>query len=85
MKFKNYLWNYACYWKIITKIDGASYQQRKLQVNKNYIPSYLPSYGEFKNVCFVSVAWTVSVSCVFVYNAVDVNKIATAFLAKPPP
>ena len=27
----------------------------------------------------------VSVSCVFVYNAVDVNKITTAFLAKLPP
>ena len=23
---------------------------------KNYIPSYLPGYGEFENLCFVSVA-----------------------------
>jgi len=60
-------------------------QQRKFQINKNYIPYKLPGYGEFENPCFVSVAWTVSVSRTFIYNAVGVNKIATAFLAKPPP
>ena len=81
-KIKNYLWNYACYWKIFTRIDGASNQQRKLQINKNYIPSYSPGYGKFKNLCFVSVAWMVSVSCAFVYNAVDINKIATTFFGK---
>ena len=59
---------------------------KKLQINKkNYTPSYLPGYGEFKNLCFISVAWMVSVSRAFVYNGVDVKKIATAFLAKPPP
>ena len=51
----------------------------------SYIPSYLPGYGEFKNLCFISVAWMVSVSHAFVYNVVNVNKIATTFLAKPPP
>jgi len=81
-KFKNCLWNYASYWKMFTR---ASNQQRKLQINKNYVPSYSSSYGEFKNLCLVTVAWTVSVSRAFVYNAVDVNKIATAFLAKLPP
>jgi len=35
--FYSYLWNYACYWKIFTRIDGASNLQRKLQINKNYI------------------------------------------------
>ena len=52
---------------------------------KIYIQSYSPGYGEFENLCFVSVAWTKSVSHAFVYNAVDINKIPTAFLAKPPP
>ena len=66
-------------------IDGASNQQRKLQINKNYIPAYSPGYGEFKNLCFAFVALSVSVSRALVYNAVDVNKIATAFLAKLPP
>ena len=58
----------------------ASNQQKKI-----YIPSYLPGQVKFKNHCFVSIAWTVSVSCVFAYSAVDVNKIVTAFLARPPP
>ena len=52
---------------------------------QNYIPSYSPGYGEFKKVCFVSIAWMVSVSPVFVYNAVDVNKLRIAFLTKQPP
>jgi len=68
-----------------TRIDGASNQWRKLQINKNYIPSYSPGYGEFENRWFVSAAWTVSVSRVFVYNAIDVSKITTALLAKLPP
>ena len=72
-------------WKIFTRIDVAGNQWRKLQINKPYIPSYSPGYGEFKNYCFIFVAWTVSVSHAFVYNAVDLNKITTAFLAKPPP
>ena len=46
---------------------------------------YLPGNGEFENLCFVSVAWTMSVSRMFVYSAVDINKIATAFLAKLAP
>jgi len=44
------------YWKIFTRIDGASNQQRKLQINKNYMPSCSPGYGKFENFCFVSVA-----------------------------
>ena len=52
---------------------------------KIYILSCLPGYGEFKNFCFVSVAWTVSVSRAFIYNAINVNKIAATFLAKLPP
>ena len=68
---------------MFTRVNGASNQQRKLQINKNYISSYyLPGYGEFENLCFISVAWTVSVSRVFVYNAVEVNKIANRFLGK---
>ena len=59
--------------------------QQSVKEASNYVPSNPPVYGEFKNLCFVSIALTVSVSRVFVYNAVDVNKIATAFLAKPPP
>jgi len=33
----------------------------------------LACYGEFDNLCFVSVAWMVSVSHAFVYNAVDIQ------------
>ena len=57
-KIKNYLWNYACYWKIFTRIDAASNKGRKLQINKNYIPSYSPGNGELKNCfffCFCSL------------------------------
>ena len=49
-KFQSSLWNYACCWKIFTRIDGARNQQMKLQINKNYMPSYLPGYGEFENL-----------------------------------
>jgi len=69
----------------IYKHCWASYHQRKLQIKKNHVPSYLPGYGELKNLCFGSVSGIVSVSHAFVYNAVDVNKIATASLAKLPP
>ena len=70
----------------INKDWWGSNQQRNLQINKNYIPSCFPSYGEFENnICFVSVAWTVIVLRAFVYNVVDVSKISTVFLAKPPP
>ena len=57
--------------------------QRKLQINKNYVPSYSPGYGEFE--MFVSVDKTVSVSRVFVYNLLDVNKIVTVSLTIPSP
>jgi len=50
--------------------------------NKNCIPSYLPDHGEFKNLCFISVAQTVWVLCAFVNGAVDVNKIVL-FFSKP--
>ena len=76
---------HACYWKIFTRIDGASNQWRKLQINKNYTPSYSLSYGEFENLCFISLSWILSVSCAFFYNAVDVDKISAAFFAKLPP
>ena len=61
--------------KIFISIDRARNQQRKLQINKNYAPSYSPDDGEFENLCFVSITWTVSVSCVFVYNVVDMKKL----------
>ena len=64
-------------------INGASYQWRKLQNNKSYIPFYSPSHGEFKNIYFVWVAQTIWVSCAFVYGAVDLDKIVI-FLAKLP-
>ena len=59
-------------------VKKASNQQ-KLYTN------LVACYGELENLCFVSVAWTVSVSCTFVYNAVGVKKIATTFLVKPQP
>jgi len=70
--------------KKYTGINRASNLLRKLhQVNKTYIPSYLPGHGEFKNLCFISVAQTVWVSHVFVYGMVDLDKIMTIFLVKP--
>ena len=56
----------------INKNWWGSNQQRKLQINKNYTPSYFPGYGEFENICFISVAWTVIVLRTFVYSVVDV-------------
>ena len=49
---------------------------------QKYIPSYLPGYGEFENLCFVSVAWTVSGLRAFVYNAVDEKHNLYRFLGK---
>ena len=49
-----------------------------------YIPSYLPTHGEFKNLCFVSVAPMVCMSHAFFYDAVDVNKIVAISSIKPP-
>ena len=49
------------------------------------------SKGSFKSMKLYTMAMVSSkifcfvTSCTFVYNAVDVNKIATAFLLKPPP
>ena len=42
-------------------LQGASNQQRKLQINKKYTPSYSPAYGVFEKFSFISVAWTVSI------------------------
>jgi len=82
-EFKNYLWNYACYRKIyLQRLIGPAISKGSFKSTKLYILSYSPGYGELENLCFVSIAWTVSVSRVFVYNAVDIK---TAFLAKPPP
>jgi len=47
------------------------------------ISSYSPVYGEFKNLCFVSIAQRVRVSRAFFYNAVDVKEIIAILFAKP--
>ena len=47
-------------------------RQRSL---KSITPSYLPTHGKFENLCLVSVAPMVCVSHMFVYDAVDINKI----------
>ena len=44
---------------------------------QTYTPSYSPTHGELENL---PVAPMVCVSHVFVYNAVDVNKIVAVFL-----
>ena len=62
----------------------ASTQRRKTQIDYNYTPSYSPTHGEFKNLCFISVAPMVCMSRAFVYDAVDVNKIVAISLTKPP-
>ena len=48
---------------------------------KSIKPSYSPTHGEFENLCFVSEA---PIARVFVYNAVDVNKIIAISSTKPP-
>ena len=58
MKFKDYLY----YWKIFT---GAINQQRKLQINKNYIPSYSPGYGKFENLFHFCGLNSEYVTCVY--------------------
>ena len=44
----------------------------------------LPTHGEFKNLCLISVALMVCMSRVFVYDTVDVNKIVVISSIKPP-
>jgi len=50
---------------------GPAISEGSFKLEKIYIPSYSPGYGEFK-ICFIFV---VSVSRAFVYNAIDVNKL----------
>jgi len=64
------------------KIDGASQSTEEISNHWNYITSYSPGYGEFENLLFCFCSGS---SCAFIYNAVDVNKIATAILLKLPP
>ena len=52
-------------------------QRSKTQTDLNYIPTHLLAHGEFKNLCFDSVAF---ISHTFVYDVVDINKSST----KPP-
>ena len=42
------------------------------------------THGEFENLCFVSVSPMVCMSCVFVYDAVNINKIIVIHSTKPP-
>ena len=57
MKFKDYLLNYASTGK---KLQGLMVGQQSANEASNqqkiYIQSYSPGYGEFENLCFVSVA-----------------------------
>jgi len=72
--------------KYSQELMGPGISQGSFKSTKTtYIPSYSPGHGQFENSCFVAVAYTVSVSCAFVYNAVDVNKIITVSLAKLTP
>ena len=50
----------------------------------NLNTTYLPTHGEFKNLCFISVAPMVCVLRAFVYDAVDLNKIVAVSSIKPP-
>ena len=42
------------------------------------------THGEFKNLYFISIAPMVCMSCAFVYDAVDINKIVVISSTKPP-
>ena len=63
--------------KIFTGFDGA---RNWLQINKNYIPFYLPSHGEFENSCFVSIILMVRVSRAFVYNIINVKTKSPSYM-----
>ena len=64
---------------------GLAISERSFKSIKTIIPSYLPGHWECKNLCFVSVTQRVRVSSAFVYNVVDINKLATFPLVKPLP
>ena len=59
--------------------------QQSVKEASNQQKLYTIWLGKVRNFFFIFVAWTVSASRAFVYNAVDITKIATTFLAKPPP
>ena len=44
----------------------------------------MPAHGEIDDLCFVSVAQMVCISCAFVYDAVNVNKIVIISSTKLP-
>ena len=50
--------------------------------NQQKIYTILLAYGEFENLCFISVAWTVSVLRAFVYTVVDEKQNLYRFLGK---
>ena len=68
--------------KIIHKITDATRKNMQVfigkEINQNYIPSYSPVHGEFKNLCFVMV------SRAFIYDTVNVNKIVIISSTKLP-
>ena len=55
------------------------------QINKIYMLSYLPGHRELKFFIFIFIVQRVRMSCTFVYNMVNLNKIDTIPLAKLPP
>ena len=61
------------------KILGLAIGEGSFKTTKDV---YYLGYGEFENLCFVSVVQTVWVSRAFVYSAVDVNKIMMIFFSK---
>ena len=63
---------------------GPVLEEGRLKSIKNYISSYSPAHGEFKNLCFVSVAPMVCVSRAFVYDVVNANKIVVISSTKLP-
>ena len=68
----------------ICKFLSVQYSKKEDSSRLNYTPAYLPAHGELKNLCFVSVATTVCVSCAFVYDVVNVNKIVIISSTKLP-
>ena len=61
---------------------GPVLDEGRFKSIKIYTLSYLLTHGKFKNLYFIAGAGMVCVSHVFVYNAVDINKIVTVSSTK---
>ena len=63
------------------KLLSGQYSNKE---DSNQLKLYLPTHGEFENLCFISAAPMVCMSRAFVYKVVDLNKSIAISSTKPP-